>query len=185
MSFTPMPISAFITNRDLMQMPVRTLLTAGSINRLLSVLAVVIFVSATACSSTPPPTPAGIEGNKTVEALRDLSNMYGKKNYAGFMSMISDRYPERKAFAASIESIFSGYQAVQFTIQFTKMFITVEDRGATKASFNWESSWEKPGGSILRNSGRATFVFESNEAKLVAIDGKNPFIPQQIEQEKQ
>lgn len=155
-------------------------------NRLLFALAAaVILCSAPACSSTPPPSPAGVEGNKIISALRDLSGMYKEKNHSGFMSMISGRYPEREAFAGAIRSVFTRYQTVQFTVQSTKMFITVEDRGASRASFNWESSWESPGGSILRNSGRATFVFEAKEAKLISIDGKNPFIPQQIEQGKQ
>jgi hypothetical protein len=110
--------------------------------------------------------------------------MYGKKNHSGFMSLVSDKYPERQAFAASLESAFSRYQTVQFTVQFTKMFVTVEEGGMTKAAFNWDGSWESPGGNMVRNSGRATFVFESKSAKLASIEGKNPFIPQQLEQAK-
>jgi hypothetical protein len=154
--------------------------------RLFSVLAVaVIFCCAPACSSTPAPTPAGMEGNKVIDALKDLSSWYGKKNYSGFMSLISDDYPERQVFAASIESIFTKYKTVQFTIQYTNMFITVEDRGMTRAAFNWDGSWESPGGNTVKNSGRVTFVFEPKEARLVAIDGKNPFIPQQVDPGKQ
>ena len=75
---------------------------------------------------------------------------------------------------------------MEFTIQYTKMFIMIEDKGMARATFNWDSGWQTAGGSILKNSGRATFVFDTKDGRLVLIEGKNPFLPQAIEsQEKQ
>jgi hypothetical protein len=61
------------------------------------------------------------------------------------------------------------------------MVILIEEKGMAKATFNWDSDWQTAGGSLLKNSGRAAFVFEAREGKLLTIDGKNPFIPQAIE----
>ena len=49
------------------------------------------------------------------------------------------------------------------------------------AAFNWDSEWQTAGGSVQKNSGRSTFIFDPRETKLVSIDGKNPFIPQPAE----
>ncbi len=137
-----------------------------------------------ACGSTKPPTAATVQGSKAITTLKDLSVLYGKKNLPAFMDLIAAGYPERKDFAASVESVFSRYETVQFTVQYTRMYITVEDKGMTKTTFNWDSSWETKGGSIQKNSGRATFVFDPKEGKLLSIDGKNPFIPQTVEAPK-
>jgi hypothetical protein len=61
------------------------------------------------------------------------------------------------------------------------MLITIDDKGTTRATFNWDSGWETAGGSILKNGGRVVFVFDPRQAKLTAIEGKSPFIPQAIE----
>ncbi len=151
-------------------------------NRFFALLVIVVFlISAPACSTTKPPTPAAVQGNNTVTALKDLSNMYGKKNLAGFMSLISNGYKDRKEFASAIEAVFAKYDVVHFTVQYSKMFIMVADRGPTRATFNWDSDWHTAGGSDVKNSGRATFVFDPKDAKLVSIDGKNPFLPQAME----
>jgi hypothetical protein len=150
--------------------------------RFCSVLAVSLVLLATvACSSTKPPAPGAVQGNKIIAALKDLSGMYEKKNLPGFMNLISAQYKERQAFSSSIASVFLKYDSVQFSIQYSKMFITVEERGMTRATFNWESGWESPAAGILKNSGRITFVFNPTDATLVSIEGKNPFIPQTVE----
>ena len=154
-------------------------------NRVLSlVILTTLLLSFAACSSTKPPTNAAVQGNKIIATLKDLSTMYGKKNLPGFMNLIAPGYQDRKEFAASVESVFSRYDTVQFTVQYTRMFITVADKGMTKATFNWDSNWETKGGSIQKNSGRATFVFEPKDGTLFSIDGKNPFIPQAVEAPK-
>ncbi len=140
-----------------------------------------LLIYAPACSSTKPPTPAAIQGNKTITALKDLSSMYEKKNLAGFMSLISDDYKDRKEFAAAIEAVFAKYEVVHFTVQYSRMFITIADKGPVKATFNWDSDWRTAGGGEVKNSGRGAFVFDRNGDRLVSIDGKNPFIPQVVE----
>jgi hypothetical protein len=110
-----------------------------------------------------------------------MSRTYGRKDLSAFLGQIADAYKDRQAFAASLDSVFAKYETVRFTIQHTKMLITVEERGMTKAAFNWDSEWQTAGGSVQKNSGRSTFIFDPREAKLVSIDGKNPFIPQPAE----
>ncbi len=154
-------------------------------NRLVSLVALaVLFVSLSACSSAKPPTPVALQGNKVITTLKDLSTMYEKKNLSGFMNLIAAGYEDRKGFSSALESVFSKYDTVQFTVQYSRMFITVADKGMTKATFNWDSSWEMKGGSVQKNSGRATFVFEPKDGTLLSIDGKNPFLPQAVETPK-
>ena len=142
---------------------------------------IILFVTASACSTSKPPTAPAVQGNKVIATLEDLSSFYGKKNLDGFMSRIDGTFKDRQAFAASIQAVFSKHETVQFTVQYTKMFITIDDKGTTRATFNWDSGWETTGGSILKNGGRVVFVFEPKEAKVTAIEGKSPFIPQVVE----
>ena len=155
-------------------------------NRLFSRIALLtaLLLLFAACSSTKPPAPAAVQGSKVITTLKDLSTMYGKKNLPGFMNLIAPDYKDRSGFSSALESVFSKYDTVQFTIQYTRMFISIEDKGMTKATFNWESGWGAKGGSLLKNSGRATFLFEPKDAALLEIDGKNPFIPQPVEAPK-
>ncbi len=154
-------------------------------NRLFCMVALTaLLLNFTACSSTKPPAPSAVQGSKVITTLKDLSSMYGKKNLPGFMNMISAGYKDRKGFASAVESVFSKYDTVQFTVQYTKMFIAIEEKGATRVTFNWDSSWESKGGGVLKNSGRVTFSLDPKDGTVLAIDGKNPFIPQAIETPK-
>jgi hypothetical protein len=151
-------------------------------NRLFSLLAAAILLTTlSACGGAKPPTAAAAQGSKAITTLQDLSTLYGKKNLTGFMNLIAPGYPGRKEFSAALESVFSRYDTVRCTVQYTRMYITIADKGKTKATFNWDSSWEAKGGSIQKNSGRVTFVFEPKEDTLLSIDGTNPFIPQTVE----
>ena len=150
---------------------------------LIALLAVLAVLGA--CGSTKPPTTAATQGSKVIATLRDLSTLYGKKNLPGFMNLIAPAYQGRKEFSATLESVFSKYETVQFTVQYSRMDIFIDAKGTTKVTFNWDSSWETKGGSIQKNSGRGTFQFEPKNGTLVAIDGKSPFLPQAIEAPKQ
>lgn len=150
-------------------------------NRFTLAVLILVFSLFSACSSAKPPAPAAVQGNKTIASLRDLSDFFQKRNHAGFMSLIADEFKDRKAFSASIQSVFSKYETVHFAIQYSKMVIMVEDKGMTRATFNWNSDWRTGGGSLQKNSGRATFVFDPENAKLISIEGTNPFIPQTLE----
>ncbi|HET6363890.1 MAG: hypothetical protein ACM30F_05435 [Nitrospirota bacterium] len=151
-------------------------------NRILFFLLVSsLLLTAAACSTKKTPEQSAIQGNKVISTLQDMSLTYEKKDLAAFMAQIDNSYKERQAFVKSLESIFAKYETVRFTIQYTKMLITVEYKDMTKAAFNWDSEWQTAGGSVQKNSGRSTFVFDPRETKLVSIDGKNPFIPQPAE----
>ena len=154
--------------------------------RSLTHLAFALFLlSAAACSSTQPPAAPALQGNKVISTLKDLASFYQKKNLPGFMGRIDESFKDRREFEGTVRSVFSKYDTVQFSVQYSKMFITIEDKGMTRATFNWNSGWETSGGSMLKNSGRAIFVFEPKDARLVSIEGKNPFLPQAIETPKQ
>lgn len=144
-------------------------------------LALSLLFTAAACSAKKPPEQSAIQGNKVLSTLQDMSRTYEKKDLSGFIAQIANSYKDRQAFVKSLESIFAKYETVRFTIQYTKMLITVEYKDMTKAAFNWDSEWQTAGGSVQKNSGRSTFVFDPRETKLVSIDGKNPFIPQPTE----
>lgn len=146
-------------------------------NRFLSVLAVTAFLVLSACGGTKSLSPAAEQGNTVIHSLQDLSRTYEKKNLGAFMRLFSGQFKNRKTFRRSVQSVFSKYDTVRFTIQYARMFIMIENRGMTRATFNWDSEWRSAGGRVLKNSGRAAFVFDPKNGKLLAIEGRNPFIP--------
>jgi hypothetical protein len=151
-------------------------------NRIASLLTVTLLLFSTAaCSEKKPPTQAAVKSGSVISTLRDVSHMFEKKNLPGFMNSVSDSYKDRQAFSASLEPVFAKYESVRFTVQYTKMLIMIDEKGMTKAAFNWDSEWRTAGGSVQKNGGRVTFVFDPKDGKLVSIDGKNPFIPQAVE----
>ncbi len=151
-------------------------------NRILFFLLVSsLLLNAAACGTKKPPEQSAIQGNKVISTLQDISRTYEKKDLSAFMAQIANSYKDREAFVKSLEPIFAKYETVRFTIQYTKMLITIEYKDMTKVSFNWDSEWQTAGGSVQKNSGRSTFVFDPRDTKLVSIDGKNPFIPQSAE----
>jgi len=151
-------------------------------NRIAFLLTITLLLFTTAaCSGKKPPTQAAIKSDGIINTLRDLSHMYEKKNLPGFMNSVSDSYKDRQAFASSLEPIFAKYENVRFTVQYTKMLIMIDEKGMNKAVFNWDSEWQTAGGSVQKNSGRVTFVFDPKDSKLVSFDSKSPFIPQAVE----
>jgi hypothetical protein len=151
-------------------------------NRILTVLTITVFLLTTAaCSEKKPPTQSAVKGSSVISVLRDISHMYEKKSLPGFMNSVSDNFKDRKALSAALESVFHKYETVRFTVQYTKMIIMVDVKGTARADFNWDSEWQTAGGSIQKDGGRVTFVFDPKDGKLVSIDGKNPFVPQPVE----
>ncbi len=154
-------------------------------NRVVSVFAIVaLLLFSSACSEKRPPTQASAKGSAVVGTLRDLSHMFEKKSLPGFMNSVSDNFKDRQAFSASLEAVFKKYDTVRFTVQYTKMIVMIDEKGATRADFNWDSEWQTAGGSVQKDSGRVTFIFDPKDSKLVSIDGKSPFIPQPTEAPK-
>ena len=146
----------------------------------LFVVAALLFLSA-ACSEKKPPTEAAVKSAGVISALQDLSHMFERKNLPGFMNFVSSDYKDRQAFSSALAGVFTKYETVRFTVQYTKMIIMIDEKGTSKAAFNWDSEWQTSGGSVRKNGGRVTFVFDPRDSSLVSIDGKNPFIPQPVE----
>ena len=146
----------------------------------LFVVAALLFLSS-ACSEKKPPSQTAVKSAGVISTLQDLSHMFEKKNLPGFMNSVSDGYKDRQSFSSALEAVFAKYETVRFTVQYTKMIVTIDEKGISKAVFNWDSEWQTSGGNIQKNGGRVTFVFDPRDSNLVSIDGKNPFIPQPVE----
>lgn len=146
-----------------------------------TVTAILLF-GLSACGEKKPPQPGALQGKKILDAVRDLSVRYEKKDPGGFLDLVSQGYGGREAFERSVKGVFSRYDSIRFTVQGTKMLVMVPDRGNIKASVNWDAEWRTTGGGLLKDGGRVTLVFDPGTFQLVAIEGKNPFVPVEKQQ---
>lgn len=150
--------------------------------RLFTILAVTALLFTTAaCSAKKPTDPSAIKGRSVLSALRDLRSAYEKKDLSSFMDNLAPGYQDREAFSRSLAEVFLKNETIRFNIQYTKMLITVEEKGPIKATFNWDGEWTAVGGTTQKNGGRVTLVFEPGGVKLMSIEGKDPFVPQPVE----
>ena len=129
-----------------------------------------------ACGGKKPPDPSAIKGKGILSVLRDMTKAYGEKSLDSFMANVSDDYPDRNGFSAALASVFANHDTVHFNVQYTKMLILVQDKGRITVSCNWDAEWLARG-TTRKGGGRITFAFDGVTLKLVAIEGKNPFIP--------
>jgi hypothetical protein len=136
-----------------------------------------LLFTAAACGEKKITDPSAIKSKNILSVLRDLSQSYEKKDLNAFMSNVADSYPEREAFSGALAGLFANYEAIHFSLQYTKMVIMVQDRGQIKVSCNWDAEWLAPKGTSQKSGGRVTYVFDPGSFKLVAIEGQNPFIP--------
>ena len=127
--------------------------------------------------STVPLGKAGLQGEGTLGAIRDLTGAYERRDLDAFMEKVAPAYPEREAFRTSVEKVFSAYQTIRFKLHFTKILVMVQDKGNIKATFTWEGEWQTTGGKIVKDGARVTLVLDPGTYKLLGIDGKNLFIP--------
>jgi len=141
-----------------------------------AVITIVLALMLYACS-TVPLGKAGLQGEGTLAAIRDLTGAYERRDLDGFMEKVASSYPEQEAFRTSVEKIFASYQTIHFKLHFTKILVFVQDKGNIKATFTWEGEWRTTGGKIVKDGARVTLVLEPGTYKLVGIDGKNMFIP--------
>ncbi len=144
-----------------------------------SFTAVIVFLLALLISScgTVPLGKAGLQGESTLAAVRDLTSAYERRDLDAFMEKVAPAYPERGAFRTSVEKIFSTYQTIRFKLHYTKILVMVQDKGNIKATFTWEGEWRTTGGKIVKDGARVTLVFDPGTYKLLGIDGKNLFLP--------
>jgi hypothetical protein len=150
--------------------------------RMLSLLALtaLLFV-APACSEKKVPDQAAIKTKNVLTTLRDLGAAYEHKDLSSFMANVAPVYPGREAFSKSLGIVFSKNQTIRFNIQYSKMLITVEEKGNIRTTFNWDGEWHAVEGTTQKNGGQITLVFEPRDFKLLSIDGKDPFVPHPAE----
>ena len=153
-------------------------------SRMLSFLTILsLLLTSTACSAKKPLEPSALKSKNVLSALRALSASYEKKDLSAFLSDVSDGFRERETFAQSLTTVFAKYEAIQFNIQYTKMLIMIEEKGQIRTAFNWDAEWLAAGGAMQKNGGRVTFAFDPGSFKLQSIDGKNPFVPVEKQQQ--
>jgi hypothetical protein len=136
-----------------------------------------IVFSTSACSAKKPLDLSAVKTKNVLSVLKDLTQFYEAKNLDSFMAYVTTDYQERELFSRSLTEVFAKYKTIHFNIQYTRMLVTIQDRGQIKVSCNWDAEWVAPAGTSQKSGGRATFSFDQTNFKLVAIDGKNPFIP--------
>ncbi len=147
--------------------------------RLLSFLMVVmLLLCASSCSGKKPPEQTAVKSRNLLSVLREMSKSYEQKNLDAFLSDVSSAYRDRESFAKSLTAVFSKYETIHFNIQYAKMIIMIEEKGRIKATFTWDGEWTAAGGTIVKDGGRVTLVFEPDGFKLASIEGKNPFLAQ-------
>ena len=139
--------------------------------------ALFLLAASTACSKKPL-TGAALQGESTLSMLRALSDAYEPKNTAAFMSRIDERFKDRDSLEKELERIFKSYQAISFSVQPLKMLVVVEQRGPIRTTFNWHGEWQTAGGRTVKDGGRVTFELDPATNRLIAIDGRNPFLLQ-------
>jgi len=143
----------------------------------LFILLVVLALLAN-CGSKKPPEASAVKSKNILSVLRDMDAAYEKKNLASFMSSMSADFRDRAGLEKSLAAVFAKYERIVFNIQYAKMTIFVDQQGQMKTTFTWDAEWYAPGGAIVKDGGRVTMVFEPANYKLIAIDGKNPFLAQ-------
>jgi len=121
--------------------------------------------------------PVGIQGEKVLSAVRDLTSAYERRDLDAFMDKIATAYPDREGFQRTVEKIFSTYQTIRFKLHYNKMLVMIQDKGNIKATFTWEGEWKTSGGRIVKDGARVTLVLDPGAYKLLGIEGTNLFVP--------
>ena len=145
-------------------------------NRTLSALIVSCLLLTLSACATAPPKQAALQGESVLTAMRGLTRAYESKDIDLFLEKISPPYAEKQSLMQTTAMVFSKYQTIRLKVHYTKMLIMAEDRGNIKATFTWEGEWQTSGGKTHKDGARTTFVFDPKEYKLLAVEGKNPFV---------
>lgn len=147
-------------------------------NRMLVlIITATLLLAAMACSEKKLPAVAATKSRNMLSVLRELNDAYQKKDLADFMAQVAPLYPEREALSSSLATVFSKFETVSLNIQYTKMLVMIEEKGTVRTTFNWEGAWHKAGGDVQKDGSRVTLVFAPGDFKLLAIEGKSPFVP--------
>jgi hypothetical protein len=146
-------------------------------NRILSLLAILLLLFSAAACGKKPPQQAAIQGQRILSAIRDITQAYEKKDLGSFMDAVAKDFSDRPSLEQAAGRVFTKYEAIRFTVQYTKMLVMIADRGNIRATFTWDGEWRTAGGKIVKDGARVTLVFDPRDYKLQAIEGKNPFVP--------
>lgn len=136
-----------------------------------------LLVTGFGCGGKKPLDPTAMKTENILSVLRDMGRAYEKKDLDALMKHVADDYQSRDAFETSIKKVFDKFETIRFNIQYTRMLIMIQEKGRIRATFNWDAEWVSPKGTTQKGGGRVTFVHDQGSFKLIAIDGKNPFIP--------
>ena len=145
--------------------------------RLFTFISVVCVMSVLFSCGKTPLGPVGLQGENVLAAVRDLAKAYERRDLDTFMEKVSTTYPDREAFQTSVEKVFATYQSISFKLYYNKMLVMIQDKGNIKATFTWEGEWRSSGGKIVKDGARVTLVLDPGAYKLLAIEGKNPYLP--------
>ena len=124
-----------------------------------------------------PLKQAGLQGESTLGAVRDLVSAYERRDLDAFLDKVSPSYPGRDGLRRDVENIFGTYQNIALTVQYQKILATVLYKGNIKATFTWAGEWRTSGGRIVKDGARVTLVLDPATYKLLGIEGKNLFTP--------
>jgi hypothetical protein len=145
--------------------------------RLFTFISVVCVMSVLFSCGKTPLGPVGLQGENVLAAVRDLAKAYERRDLDTFMEKVSTTYPDREAFQTSVEKVFATYQSISFKLYYNKMLVMIQDKGNIKATFTWEGEWRSSGGKIVKDGARVTLILDPGAYKLLAIEGKNPYLP--------
>ena len=145
--------------------------------RLFTFISVVCVMSVLFSCGKTPLGPVGLQGENVLAAVQDLAKAYERRDLDTFMEKVSTAYPDREAFRTSVEKVFATYQSISFKLYYNKMLVMIQDKGNIKATFTWEGEWRSSGGKIVKDGARVTLVLDPGAYKLLAIEGKNPYLP--------
>jgi hypothetical protein len=140
-----------------------------------------LFILSFACSSTKTPEVSLDSSKSVLGVLRAMKQSYESMNLDAFLSYVSDAFPGRTAFAKNLGGVFSRYSTINFTINYAKLIVIVDKDGTVKPTFTWDAAWVGANGSVVKDGGRVTLVFDAAGTSLVAIEGRNPFLAQPAE----
>lgn len=141
-----------------------------------TLLYLIILAAVFAGCSKKPPQPSAVIGERILASLRSITSAYENKDLFGFMSYVSKDFPERDGLSHAVSAVFSEYNSIKFSVQYTKMLVMIDEKGGSRVSFTWDAEWHK-GPKIIKDGGRVTFVYDRDERALKNIEGRNPFIP--------
>jgi hypothetical protein len=142
----------------------------------LSAILIVPLLLPASCGKEPL-KQAGLQGESTLGVVRDLTSAYERRDIEAFMDKISSAYPDREGFRKTVENVFGTYQTIMQNVQYSRIVVTVQEKGHIRAAFTWEGEWRTVGGKIVKDGARSTLVLDRGMFKLLSIEGKNPYVP--------